>query len=271
MKNEPCSAPTALKPPVSAPFPYLVQSAILEFHAALQLLAERARFLTAAEGVAIAVEQGSELIYVASQGSSVPAIDDVAQTEQVAFHHAIAGMKTATQQRGNAVVTITPILQGGRTTGFIELVSKAQLRETETASLTKLAALSGTAMELRDAAQQAEHRIADASTIGPAAPKVWHAPQSVPAKNDVEDQHPATANHLADKCWWCGFPVSQGRKLCVECEEKNFASMSHASSAIEEKPLFDLGPDQSWISEHGYTIATVLVSALAAAVVYLLR
>jgi hypothetical protein len=250
MKNEPCSAPTALKPPVSAPFPYLVQSAILEFHAALQLLAERARFLTAAEGVAIAVEQGSELIYVASQGSSVPAIDDVAQTEQVAFHHAIAGMKT---------------------TGFIELVSKAQLRETETASLTKLAALSGTAMELRDAAQQAEHRIADTSTIGPAAPKVWHAPQSMPAKNDVEDQHPATANHLADKCWWCGFPVSQGRKLCVECEEKNFASMSHASSAIEEKPLFDLGPDQSWISEHGYTIATVLVSALAAAVVYLLR
>src|SRR5690242_9819756 len=64
--------------PAEPPFAGPSQSARLEFHATLQLLAERARFLTAAEGVAVAVGEGRDFVYAAATGVSVPAIHDVA-------------------------------------------------------------------------------------------------------------------------------------------------------------------------------------------------
>src|SRR5215469_10896520 len=49
----------------------LIQSAELEFQATLRLLVERARFLTAASGAAIALEEQGKLIYAAAAGDSV--------------------------------------------------------------------------------------------------------------------------------------------------------------------------------------------------------
>src|SRR5215467_14197633 len=49
----------------------LAQSAELEFQATLRLLVERARFLTAASGTAIALEEQGKLIYAAAAGDSV--------------------------------------------------------------------------------------------------------------------------------------------------------------------------------------------------------
>ena len=47
-------------------------------HPALQLLAERARFLTGAAGVAVALEQDQQIVYTAATGSLVAEIGAIA-------------------------------------------------------------------------------------------------------------------------------------------------------------------------------------------------
>src|SRR5258705_10728883 len=59
-------------------FASLQHSAALEFHATLQLLAERARFLTGAAGVAVALDQAGQFVYSAATGSLVPEIGSTA-------------------------------------------------------------------------------------------------------------------------------------------------------------------------------------------------
>jgi hypothetical protein len=51
----------------------------------------------------------------------------------------------------------------------------------------------------------------------------------------------------------------------VECELKSDAPV------VASAELFNLPNQQSWISEHGYTVASLIVSALAAAVILWLR
>src|SRR5260370_21559173 len=55
-------------------FVSLRRLAALEFHASVQLLAERARFLTGATGVAIALDQDGPFFYCAAAGSIVSEI-----------------------------------------------------------------------------------------------------------------------------------------------------------------------------------------------------
>jgi len=67
-------------------------------------------------------------------------------------------------------------------------------------------------------------------------------------------------------CESCGFPVSRGRTMCVDCEERGSpsATMARLLTARQKE-------DESWLSAHGYTIASLLVSALAAAIIYWLH
>jgi hypothetical protein len=45
------------------------------------------------------------------------------------------------------------------------------------------------------------------------------------------------------KCQACGFPVSQGRALCVECEEKHWRGQRPAQSPSSQKPKQLSSPD----------------------------
>jgi hypothetical protein len=57
-------------------------------------------------------------------------------------------------------------------------------------------------------------------------PVLWSAPVHV--DQEAQKTMPADQSHVPPvlrnlhKCWACGFPVSEGRKLCVECEEKQW-------------------------------------------------
>src|SRR5260370_1854276 len=55
-------------------FVSLRRLAALEFNASVQLMAERARFLTGETGVAIALDQDGQVVYCAAAGSMVPEI-----------------------------------------------------------------------------------------------------------------------------------------------------------------------------------------------------
>lgn len=61
------------------------------------------------------------------------------------------------------------------------------------------------------------------------------------------------------RCETCGFPVSQGRRLCLDCE----ASSPGEVATVSDDPAFLSSldqPNQSWLKSHGYLIATALVA-----------
>ena len=66
-------------------------------------------------------------------------------------------------------------------------------------------------------------------------------------------------------CNACGFPVSEGRKLCLDCE----AITPNADPSGEDPELFGQLSDSNpnWVQSHVYLIATVLLVAATIAVV----
>jgi hypothetical protein len=54
----------------------------------------------------------------------------------------------------------------------------------------------------------------------------------------------------------------------VDCETHQHDTRNDPSPTSE---LFVLEKEESWINNHGYTVASVLVSALAVAIIYWLR
>jgi putative methionine-R-sulfoxide reductase with GAF domain len=68
-------------------------------------------------------------------------------------------------------------------------------------------------------------------------------------------------------CVSCGFPISEGRRLCLDCEA---ASPSVDSVSEAPEPFGEmLEPEPSWIRSHVYLVATaVLVVATIAVVVW---
>ena len=266
-----------LEVPRSSQFSSLIQAATLEFHASLQLLAERVRFLTGATGVAVAVQQDDEFVYCASSGASVSEIGSAANLAQEnireclatsqSVRSAIANAKKKEQGNVSNFSLVVPVKGTGKVTGFFDLVSSRGFEEQDIRAVTRLADVASTVLELRDGAEQAESRMFElkqAQAPKPVTPVLWHAP----ARVETSDAGPSAISSLAineiHACSSCGFPVSDGRNLCVECER-------NPASAVPQTEMFMLGKQESWISAHGYTVASLLVTALVAAIIYWLR
>jgi hypothetical protein len=272
-------------------FSSLKQSAALEFHATVQLLAERARFLTAAAGVAVALEQGGQFVYTAAAGTMVPEIGATADITKYPLRKCI---KTGEAVRlpleaadGRHPGLAVAILRDKKVVGFFELAPEAiAFEDDDVESISRLAAGISTALEHLEAAEHSAKLIGEAKSPKPtlpAGPLLWHAPEttSKPAAAQSSttqisaDVHPCTA---------CGFPVSGARTLCVDCDSHRDSPKNDPKNDRKNDPkhdptlasrppaaLFATEAEESWISAHGYTIASVLVSALAVAIIYWLR
>jgi hypothetical protein len=76
------------------------------------------------------------------------------------------------------------------------------------------------------------------------------------------------------KCVGCGFPVSEGREYCLDCEEKkNRPSASSEPVVVEFVPSFlntSAPPEESWLSNHVNLLAIVvlILGILVAVVVF---
>jgi hypothetical protein len=256
---------------VDSAFFSLAYSARLEFQACLQLLAERASFLTAAKGVAIAVLDGEAFVYSATVGCSVPEPGGLLETSNDLVRNCIASGSAVHSDsvagQGDSVLVV-PVKISGRAVGFFELTSPYHFGEEDIEAITRLAGLLNVAIEHRDAAVEAEkYAIApmpEADT--PTVTKLWHAPEVVaePAPEAELNRASSSVGSEIHSCTGCGFPVSAGRRLCVECEQK-----AGAPSPVAE--LFQAADQESWITAHGYTIATILVTAFALAIILWLR
>ena len=75
------------------------------------------------------------------------------------------------------------------------------------------------------------------------------------------------------KCEACGFPVSEGRTLCLDCEAARFSGEVAAPLAGGQPPAFlakfENRKEQGWLGSHIYTIGTVLIIVLTVVLVVL--
>lgn len=115
--------------------------------------------------------------------------------------------------------------------------------------------------------------VAPAAVSPEAKPLLETADSTKTSESPAKMEAAATVLSLK-KCVLCGFPVSEGRTLCLDCEKKQKASGAPTAAAPRESaaPLFSMGAGneggeekQSWLSQH-----RVLVSVIAVVVLILL-
>jgi hypothetical protein len=268
----------------------LSEMARADLDAALQLLADRAQYITGATGAAIALRRGEKLDMLcrASTGSNAPGLGAVLSMDQGVSGECVRTRQPlrcddvlqdprvnqkACSQLGIASLVVTPIMSTDTVLGVFELFSGKPrgFGERDLATLVRLSQLAETAIKYATAAQSipqileaamqdepapAEKVLAASAPMGstaagasssaspkelsaeiPAAasgtkadstskkPLLWSAALQIHAKiQEREDLILSPAPELANlqKCQACGFPVSQGRELCVECEEKKW-------------------------------------------------
>src|SRR3981081_3458223 len=263
-----------------------------ELDSALQLLVERAQYITGATGTALALPQGEEMVCRASAGSSAPAVGARLQVrsgltgESIARRQLLRCDNAESDPRVNletcralgiASIVVLPLLRrSGEVRGLFELFSDHPyaFEERDLIALERMAALTLTALDLAEERQNfapapapgreperpveppaasmakqtsaipinipntpefAEPTVLPVEstavraepTVFPAEPAVLPAEPSVdlaPEPEPVLKLEPAPVPEAmlrVQKCASCGFPVSEGRTLCLDCEKKD--------------------------------------------------
>ena len=285
----------------------LAEMAESDLDATLQLLVERAQYITGASGGAIALRRGeqNDMVCRASTGSNAPQLGALLSTE-----YGLSGECVRTRQPlrcddaerdprvnrdvcrelGIASVVVMPIVGDDQVLGVFELLSgkPRAFDERDLSALLRLGEMVRTSVqhavganflpaqtsvaEIRvDTAADAPPHATDSSATVAAPVPIPPIPEIPPADEKKSDQKkeealpvPAktlfwsAAMRVADangqpkkstgtitvppvlrnlqKCQACGFPVSQGRAFCVECEEKHWRGQRPAQSPSSQKP-----------------------------------
>jgi putative methionine-R-sulfoxide reductase with GAF domain len=254
---------------------------------ALQLLAERAQYITGASGAAIALREGEELICRARAGASAPEVGAHLQVssgltgESVRTREILRCYDASTDARVNhesckelgiASVMVMPLLRDQEVTGVFELLSDRPhaFEERDIIALQRLGEMIGTAIDHAEAVKRGiEGASAPTPTTVdvPVAKEVVSKPE-VPVA-PVEPIRSPLAN--IGKCQTCGFPVSGSRTLCLDCEGAQHAA-DPASRPAAPAFLGELdAPRKSWLREHMYTIGIVLMAVLTGVLLLWLR
>ena len=245
-----------------------------ELDSALQLLVDRAQYITGATGTALALPQGEEMVCRASAGASAPAVGARLQVrsgltgESISRRQLLRCDNAETDARVNleacralgiASIVVLPLLRGdGEVRGLFELFSDHPyaFEERDLIALERMADLTLTALDLaeqnqslapapaleREPEKSVESSTASSSPQTSAVPLVVPLtpespePAVVPVEPPVIALSPETAPEPAleatpavvpeamlrvQKCASCGFPVSEGRTLCLDCEKKD--------------------------------------------------
>jgi putative methionine-R-sulfoxide reductase with GAF domain len=281
----------------------LTEMAERDLEAALQLLAERAQYITGASGTAIALLEGNEMICRASAGPSAPALGTQVQMksgltgESVRTRQVLRCDDAETDSRVNREscralgiksVMVVPMFREHEVIGVFELLADRAnaFEQRDVTALERLAVMVQTGLEHADAAKRALLEIAAKSDTAEALQKA-STPAPTPAEQKgisaavssvAAAETPNTAALRPDqpvrpqeldkigKCEACGFPVSEGRTLCLDCEAARLSGDSPAPLASTQAPAFlskfETPKKQGWLGAHIYTIGTVLIVVL---------
>ena len=333
-----------------------------ELDSALQLLVERAQYITGATGTALALPQGEEMVCRASAGSSAPAVGARLQVrsgltgESISRRQLLRCDNSETDPRVNletcralgiASIVVLPLLRrSGEVRGLFELFSDHPyaFEERDLIALERMADLTLTALDLAEQRQNfapAPRREPETPVESPAAssvqqtsaipinipntpefveptvppvepavvlaepPVIRAEPPVIPLAPSVDlapepepELKPASVPEAmlrVQKCASCGFPVSEGRTLCLDCEKKDAEKTAFAKKQREQEqdassdsvgasaatsipvtpeefvPAFlanAVPPQESWLADHVNLLAVVvLVLGILVAVV----
>jgi hypothetical protein len=262
----------------------LAEMAQRDLDAALQLLADRAQYITGASGAAIALRRGehNDMLCRANAGSNAPELGALLSME-----YGLSGECVRTRQLlrcddaerdprvnrdicrelGIASVVVMPILSREQVLGVFELLSgkPRAFSERDLSALLRLSEMVETAVKHAVAAQvppavpeaavaQIQPTVdAVASTpaplpleitlpkpeeplVVPKKPLFWsaavRAQATVQPNENTETIAVSPVLRNLQKCQACGFPVSQGRAFCVECEERQWRGQRLPHPAI---------------------------------------
>jgi putative methionine-R-sulfoxide reductase with GAF domain len=156
----------------------LAKMAARDLDAAVQLLAERAQYITGATGAAIALRVDDEMVCRASAGGSAPEIgarlqmDSGLSGESIRLRQLLRCDDTQTDGRVNrescealgiASVVVMPMLDGGEVIGVFELFSDRAyaFEDRDIVALERMGAMVRTALEQADGPEGSVHRVDD--------------------------------------------------------------------------------------------------------------
>jgi len=309
-----------------------------ELDSALQLLVERAQYITGATGAALALPERDEMVCRASAGASAPGLgarlqvrsgltaESIAHRQLLRCDNAESDPRVnleACRALGIASIVVLPLLRrDGEVRGLFELFSDHPyaFEERDLIALERMADLTLTALDL---SEQRLHPVArresgKPSDVLPDLAKVSSAPNeqtipaicrppefaegppaasSIPSLATAAASAPAAvpdAMHRVQKCNSCGFPVSEGRTLCLDCEKKNGEQSlpkrrdetaprdqersadaeSAAQTPGEFAPDFLTeagGLEESWFAKHGRLLVLAILVVVVLVAVVILR
>jgi putative methionine-R-sulfoxide reductase with GAF domain len=260
-----------------------------DLEAALQLLAERAQYLTGASGAAIALRDGGEMVCRASSGSAAPEVGVEIETDSALTAESIRTRRLVrfnpakvdsrikrenSHELGVKSAMVMPLLREHEVAGVFEVVSdrESAFEEHDVATLMRLADLALTAVDHADAAQRTLPEISEAER-DQVVPEKELAARDAAESIQVDQELPSTAAEAPasgsaeitqiGRCEACGFPVSQGRTLCVDCEQAGRSTEDKSTGgAAAFSALTAMGREESWVQAHSYTIGTLVIAVL---------
>jgi len=159
---------------------------------------------------------------------------------------------------------VMPLIENQRVVAMFELLANRTqaFHDGEGAMLQHLSAMVLTALRRAEAAKHAQQEIANLSrefgvdfeseSTAESGPFAGNPTSAAPGPQGIE---------RVATCQVCNFPVSEGRTLCLDCEE---ASHQHQSSESAPAFLSQLTREgnRGWFESHFYTLATVLMVLL---------
>jgi len=263
------------------------ESARRDLEAALQLLAERAQYLTGASGASIALREDGEMVCRAGAGRAAPEVGVEIETgsgliaESLRTHLLVRCDDAESDPRANREsckelgvksVMVMPLLRDQEVVGVFELVADraSAFEERDVAALARLAEMALTAVEHGEAARRALPEISEAErdeclpeteSVAVESVKAIPVDEVLPAATEEPIASASAEIAQIGSCEACGFPVSQGRSLCVDCEQ--------AGRSAESKLPIGLGQEESWFQTHSYTLGALFVAALTLALLAL--
>jgi hypothetical protein len=294
-----------------------------DLEATLQLLADRAQYITGGSGAAIALRDGENIICRASSGPSAPGVGSYFQAssglsgESVRTRKTLRCDDTASDPRVNqegcralgiASFAVLPLIREGDVIGIFEIFANkpGAFGDRDILALQRMGEMVNTALDqvgygqpepdalevqaIRVHSQAAEDlfEIEPQTSEGTEQPlsaigresRPWpdlpdpakDEPKIEPSLNVEVVKSPANGSGKTlsvRTCAACGFPISEGRTLCLDCEAAAGKNPRPPKAMLDKAtPGFLAGlEDQNrptgvkhWISTHRYLLGMIAVT-----------
>lgn len=265
-----------------------------DLQAVLQLLADRAQYVTGASGAMIALLENDHVICRASAGRTALQVGTQLQVEDGLTGESLRQKqllrcedaehdprvnREGCRALGIRSVMAMPLLRDGQVLGVFELLADRPqaFEERDAVALARLSELVLIALDHAEAARRALDGALAGSEDRPRS-LVTAAEESPPATQPIiasAEAQPAPSGRLVStrQCASCGFPVSPERTLCLDCEararEEDSALSAPGTTAEFLSQLSPPARKESWFERNMYTVGTIIVAALTVLALWL--